>query len=774
MTVDDTAPESAIPETPSQPEQKAEETAATETQASAAAASEPEASEPAKTDTKASEPAASEPSASEPSASEPAASEPSASESSKPDSEAPAQAAEPAEPDGSSFAGLGLIEPLLKALDDVGYETPSPIQASTIPPILAGRDVVGQAQTGTGKTAAFALPLLSRLAPQLKTPQVLVLTPTRELALQVAEAFQRYAVHMKGFRVLPIYGGQAYEGQLRQLRRGVHVVVGTPGRVMDHMRRETLDLSALKCLVLDEADEMLRMGFIEDVEWILEKTPPERQVALFSATMPHQVRRIAQRHLKEPQEITIKVKTTTADTIRQRYWTVSGLHKLDALTRILEAESFDAMIVFVRTKTATMELAEKLGARGFAAAAINGDMAQQARERTVDRLKTGKLDILVATDVAARGLDVERISHVVNYDIPYDTDSYVHRVGRTGRAGREGQAILFVSPRERRMLRSIEQATRQRIERMELPSTEVINDRRVLRFKQNITDTLAKEEWRFFYDLLEQYQTEHDVPALEIAAALAKLLQGDEPLLLAPPRRHERTPARERHDRSRPTPAPPEGGMERYRLEVGRAHGVQPKNIVGALTNEADIEGRHLGRIHIYDDFSTIDLPEGMPREIFRMLKRVRVCGQALRISKMGGPESADQDRGPRRDGPDKRQYAKRPFKKERPFKKGGRSDDRRDRRDDRDSRPPRDQRPSRDQRPGGPKGERSTPARYARFTEKPEPRSEEIVVTHRPEPGERRPPRPGAEDGGYQPRRKKPRWSPAKKRAHKMKRKKK
>ncbi|VAW97304.1 DEAD-box ATP-dependent RNA helicase DeaD (= CshA), partial [hydrothermal vent metagenome] len=427
----------------------------------------------------------------------------------------------------TAFDQLALSKPILKALDEVGYESPSPIQAETIPLLLEGRDVLGQAQTGTGKTAAFALPLLSNLDLKQKNPQVLVLAPTRELAIQVAEAFQKYAKHLKGFHVLPVYGGQDYRGQIRALQRGVHVVVGTPGRVMDHMRRGTLKLDQLTAMVLDEADEMLRMGFVDDVEWILEQTPDERQIALFSATMPTQIRRIATRHLSNPAQITIKAKAATVDTIRQRFWPVSGMHKLDALTRICEAEPFEAMIVFVRTKTATVELAEKLSARGYAAAAINGDIQQNLRERSINNLKKGKLDILVATDVAARGLDVERISHVVNYDIPYDTEAYVHRIGRTGRAGRKGDAILFVAPREKRLLYSIEQATRKKIERMELPSTEIINDKRIDKFKQRITDTLATEEMGIFYQLIEQYQQEHNVPALEIAAALAHLLQGE-------------------------------------------------------------------------------------------------------------------------------------------------------------------------------------------------------------------------------------------------------
>ena len=369
-----------------------------------------------------------------------------------------------------TFRDLALSEPVLRALTDVGYEAPSPIQAATIPVLLSGADMLGQAQTGTGKTAAFALPALSRIELTAHDPQVLVLVPTRELALQVAEAFQRYAAHLKGFHVLPIYGGQSYQPQLNALRRGVHVVVGTPGRIIDHMNRGTLKLSGLTLLVLDEADEMLQMGFVDAVESILEQTPPQRQVALFSATLPAPIRRIAQKHLRTPVEVTIKSKTSTATNIRQRYWLVSGMHKLDALTRILEAETFDAMLVFTRTKQATVELAEKLEARGFAAEPLNGDMPQQQRERTVARLKAGQIDILVATDVAARGLDVERIGHVVNYDVPYDTESYVHRVGRTGRAGRKGEAILFIAPRERNMLRAIERATRQTIEPMNLPS----------------------------------------------------------------------------------------------------------------------------------------------------------------------------------------------------------------------------------------------------------------------------------------------------------------
>jgi len=556
----------------------------------------------------------------------------------------------------NAFGQLALAPAVLKALDDVGYESPSPIQAETIPLLLAGKDVLGQAQTGTGKTAAFALPLISNLDLKQKQPQVLVLAPTRELAIQVAEAFQKYASRMKGFHVLPIYGGQDYSGQIRSLKRGVHIVVGTPGRVMDHMRRGTLKLDKLSALVLDEADEMLRMGFIDDVEWILEQTPSDRQIALFSATMPQQVRRIAEKHLNDPAHVTIKVKTTTAETIRQRYWPVSGLHKLDALTRILEAELFDAMIIFVRTKTSTVELAEKLEARGYSCAALNGDIQQKQRERTVNLLKGGKLDILVATDVAARGLDVTRISHVVNYDIPHDTESYVHRIGRTGRAGRKGDAILFVAPREKRMLGAIEKATRKKIELMELPTTELINDKRIARFNQRITDTLANENLEQFTQLIEKYQQEHNVPANEIAAALASLLQGDMPLLLQkhPDKRKARSAEKSRPKEPRPANRP-DKGMERYRIEVGHKHDVKPANIVGAIANEAGLDSKNIGHIDIQEAFSLVDLPEGMPKDVFKDLKKVWVSGQQLKISRLGSKQKAKNPAGASRKPQSKR-----------------------------------------------------------------------------------------------------------------------
>ena len=409
----------------------------------------------------------------------------------------------------TQFSQLAIAPQILQAIEEIGYESPSPIQAESIPPLLEGRDLLGQAQTGTGKTAAFALPDLSRLNLDLNMPQVLVLTPTRELALQVAEAMQTYARHLKGFHIVPIYGGQSMDTQLRQLRRGVHVVVGTPGRILDHLRRKTLKLSALSTVVLDEADEMLRMGFIDDVDEILQHTPVEKQVALFSATMPEAIKRIAQRHLRQPVEIKIQSKTATVSTISQRYWQVTDVNKLDALTRMLEIEDFDAMLVFVRTKIATDELSEKLEARGYSCAALSGDVKQSVREKIVERLKSGSLDIVVATDVAARGLDVERISHVVNYDIPYDTETYIHRIGRTGRAGRKGNAILFISPRERRMLRTIERATRQSIEPMQLPSSEDISDRRITQFKKVIADTMASEDLFFFEELITRDRRAH-------------------------------------------------------------------------------------------------------------------------------------------------------------------------------------------------------------------------------------------------------------------------
>jgi len=566
-----------------------------------------------------------------------------------------------------SFAELGLSDALLKTLGEIGYETPSPIQAQCIPILLEGHDMIGMAQTGTGKTAAFALPLMEQIDIKVAKPQALILTPTRELAIQVAEALQSYAKNLPGFHVLPIYGGQSYTIQLKQLARGAHVIVGTPGRVMDHLERKTLNLDHLKTMVLDEADEMLRMGFIDDVEWILERTPAQHQTALFSATMPDQIRRVAQKYLVDPREIKIKSATATVAAIRQVYWQVSGMHKLDALTRILEVEEdFDAAIIFVRTKTATVELADKLNARGYAAAALNGDLNQQMRERVIEQLKSGALDIVIATDVAARGIDVPRVSHVVNYDIPYDTEAYVHRIGRTGRAGRTGNAILFVAPREIRMLRTIERATRQPIAPLTLPSRADVTNKRVTDFKAKVAEVLNAEGLDFFANIVSQIAEEQNVSAEEVAAALAMMAQEIKPLQIAgedpaparsferdarpgvfgereqrKPRfedRGERTNSdrprfedRPRREERAPRPAPT-GDMIRYRIDVGRDHGVEVRDIVGAIANEAGIESRFIGRIGLYEESSTVELPAGMPGEAANALKRTRIRGVPINL----------------------------------------------------------------------------------------------------------------------------------------------
>ncbi|WP_194289569.1 MULTISPECIES: DEAD/DEAH box helicase [unclassified Nocardioides] len=565
-----------------------------------------------------------------------------------------------------TFAELGLDDAVLKALRDVGYETPSAIQAQTIPPLLAGRDVVGLAQTGTGKTAAFALPILSRLDIKQKTPQALVLAPTRELALQVCEAFERYAAHLKGVHVLPVYGGQGYGVQLSALRRGVHIVVGTPGRIMDHLDKGTLDLSELRFLVLDEADEMLNMGFAEDVETILAGTPADKNVALFSATMPSQIRRISKKYLNDPQEITVKAKTGTASNITQRYLTVSYPQKVDALTRILEVENFEGMIVFVRTKNETETLAEKLRARGFSAAAINGDVNQAVRERTVNQLKSGKLDILVATDVAARGLDVDRISHVVNYDIPTDTESYVHRIGRTGRAGRTGDAISFITPRERYLLKHIEKATRQPLTQMHLPSAEDVNNTRLSRFDDQITAALGQtERIDKFRDIVAHYVRNHDVPEADVAAALAVVAQGDEPLLLDPaaerPIREPRGEERERPERSatrgQRTSRGSDVPLATYRISVGKRHKVEPRQIVGAIANEGGLRRQDFGNIAIRPDFSLVELPADLPEAVFEALSNTRISGKLIELTKDNGPrrsasprrDDAGQDERPRK-----------------------------------------------------------------------------------------------------------------------------
>lgn len=586
-----------------------------------------------------------------------------------------------------SFKDLQLIEPLLKALDSVGYEQPSPIQEQSIPPLLEGKDILGVAQTGTGKTAAFALPLLSNINPKSALPQVIVLTPTRELAIQVAEAFQKYAAFLKGFHVLPIYGGQDMRVQLRALKRPVQVVVGTPGRVMDHLRKGSLDLSDLKTVVLDEADEMLRMGFIDDVEWILEHTPAERQVALFSATMPAPIQKVTKKYLKNPVHISITPGSTTVERIEQRYLLVQQNRKMDAITRIFEVESFDAAIVFVRTKTATVELADKLEARGYAAAPINGDLNQTQREKTINGLKKGKIDILIATDVAARGLDVDRISHVINYDIPYDSEAYVHRIGRTGRAGREGKAILIITPREQRLLRTIENATKSKIQLFKMPSAEEVSATRIAEFKEQLISTIAettnKPEQAALQALILDLHENHDLNPLDIATTLAWMAQQENPLfvesgindfLLDPNSsgskdrgdrgdrgsrrdrgersergpRNERGPRSDRGDRPQRNAGPSEG-MITYRVNVGRKDGVGPGDIVGAIANEGNINSSNIGHIRLADTFTTVELPKDLAASTLSMLKKVRVKNRELDLREWS--EKPPRREGGRRDG---------------------------------------------------------------------------------------------------------------------------
>jgi ATP-dependent RNA helicase DeaD len=573
----------------------------------------------------------------------------------------------------TGFASLGLPFSILRALETLGYEAPSPIQADSIPPLLEGRDVLGMAQTGTGKTAAFTLPLLARTQPDQPSPQVLVLAPTRELAQQVAQAVKSYSQYMSGVGVAAVYGGAEFGGQLRELKRGPQWVVGTPGRVMDHLRRGTLNLADIKAVVLDEADEMLRMGFIDDVNWILEHTPRQRQVALFSATMPREIQQVAETHLNDPVQVKIKTKTTTNANIRQRYWFVGGVHKNDALLRICEVEDFDAMMVFVRTKQATEEVAEYMQSQGFRCAPLNGDIPQQLREKAVEKLKRGQLDILVATDVAARGLDVERISHVINYDIPSDTESYVHRIGRTGRAGRDGEAIAFIRGREKRLLRDIEKATRQTIEEMPLPTAKDVNAKRRQRFMGRLMDAVKPEQNTVFREMIEELLREHPLDALDLATAAAALLQGNKPLFLdekADLRQQER---RERPERDRPErgergergernrkalpeaqPKPLKGmkdvDMMRYQVAVGYDDGLRPGNLVGAVANEAELDSKYIGHIEILGQFSVIDLPAGMPPETLQTLKRARVCGKSLSL-KPYNPAQVPEGRSPRRDG---------------------------------------------------------------------------------------------------------------------------
>lgn len=605
-----------------------------------------------------------------------------------------------------TFKDLNLPSELLQAIEKVGYENPSPIQAESIPLLLDGHDLLGQAQTGTGKTAAFALPMLANIDVEANYPQLLVLAPTRELAIQVAEAFQVYASFSKKIRVLPIYGGQSYDNQIRQLKRGVQVIVGTPGRVIDHIQRKTLKLDQLKFLVLDEADEMLRMGFIDDVELILSHAPKERQTALFSATMPPQIKKISQRYLNNPKHVKIESKVSTAPSIRQRYCQVAGHHKLEALTRILEVEQFDGVIVFVRTKTATLELADKLSARGYDVEALNGDIPQKSRERTVERLKSGNIDILIATDVVARGLDVERVSHVINFDIPYDTESYVHRIGRTGRAGRSGDAILFISHREKRLLFQIEKATNQKIDQMAIPSISDINESRLGRFKTSVIEATKDDSIQSLIPIIDAIKAEAEVDAEVLMAALAKIAQGDEPLLLkegdrpdlnAMPERRERSDSfggRERGGRNgergrggergdrggrggergerRPrerTSTAPDAGMKRFRIDVGHVHHVKPGNIVGAIANEANISSKNIGAIEIYDTYSTVDLPAAMPAETKEQLSGTRVAGQRLAIREWSEkpPARSGKDGGSDRPKPNfaKKEHRKGPKKSE-------------------------------------------------------------------------------------------------------------
>jgi ATP-dependent RNA helicase DeaD len=567
------------------------------------------------------------------------------------------------ETDAVPFADLGLSEAVLRAVKTIGYESASPIQAATIPAMLERADILGQAQTGTGKTAAFALPILSQLELKRHSPQALVLVPTRELAIQVSEAFQKYAAGLNGFHVLPIYGGQSYVPQLNALKRGPQVIVGTPGRIIDHLERGTLKLDGIRTVVLDEADEMLAMGFADAMEAILSQTPAEKQVALFSATMAPNIRRIAQRHLKEPREIVIRGKTGTAANIKQSYWMVSGLHKLDALTRIVEVADFDAMLVFVRTKQSTVELAEKLQARGFAAVALNGDILQATREKIVSQLKAGKIDILVATDVAARGLDVQRVTHVVNFDVPYDTESYVHRIGRTGRAGRSGEAILFIAPRERNLLRLIERATRQTIEPLSLPSVDDVNSKRLGKFKARIGEALAGNPTDFYRKAVQEVALETGSDLLSIAAAIASLVEGNAPVqsnwkenpASIPPERPERPERPEKAQRARrrdeDAPALPdvqEGGFSfeddgkqiMYRLAVGLRHGAQPGSIVGAIANEARLHGNQINGVDIRGDYTLVKLPANLPMAVIARLSKVRIRGHELDLQASSAPRS--------------------------------------------------------------------------------------------------------------------------------------
>ncbi|EBQ9393147.1 DEAD/DEAH family ATP-dependent RNA helicase [Salmonella enterica subsp. enterica serovar Braenderup] len=610
----------------------------------------------------------------------------------------------------TTFADLGLKAPILEALTDLGYEKPSPIQAECIPHLLGGRDVLGMAQTGSGKTAAFSLPLLNNLDPELKAPQILVLAPTRELAVQVAEAMTDFSKHMRGVNVVALYGGQRYDVQLRALRQGPQIVVGTPGRLLDHLKRGTLDLSKLSGLVLDEADEMLRMGFIEDVETIMAQIPEGHQTALFSATMPEAIRRITRRFMKEPQEVRIQSSVTTRPDISQSYWTVWGMRKNEALVRFLEAEDFDAAIIFVRTKNATLEVAEALERSGYNSAALNGDMNQALREQTLERLKDGRLDILIATDVAARGLDVERISLVVNYDIPMDSESYVHRIGRTGRAGRAGRALLFVENRERRLLRNIERTMKLTIPEVELPNAELLGKRRLEKFAAKVQQQLESSDLDQYRALLAKIQPSAEGEELDLetlAAALLKMAQGERPLILPPdapmrpkrefrdrddrgPRdRNDRGPRGDREDRPR-RERRDVGDMQLYRIEVGRDDGVEVRHIVGAIANEGDISSRYIGNIKLFASHSTIELPKGMPGEVLQHFTRTRILNKPMNMQLLGDavPHAGGERRGGGRSFSGERREGGRNFSGER--REGGRGDGRRfsgERRESRGSR---------------------------------------------------------------------------------------
>ncbi|EAA1856318.1 DEAD/DEAH family ATP-dependent RNA helicase [Salmonella enterica subsp. enterica serovar Chester] len=610
----------------------------------------------------------------------------------------------------TTFADLGLKAPILEALTDLGYEKPSPIQAECIPHLLGGRDVLGMAQTGSGKTAAFSLPLLNNLDPELKAPQILVLAPTRELAVQVAEAMTDFSKHMRGVNVVALYGGQRYDVQLRALRQGPQIVVGTPGRLLDHLKRGTLDLSKLSGLVLDEADEMLRMGFIEDVETIMAQIPEGYQTALFSATMPEAIRRITRRFMKEPQEVRIQSSVTTRPDISQSYWTVWGMRKNEALVRFLEAEDFDAAIIFVRTKNATLEVAEALERSGYNSAALNGDMNQALREQTLERLKDGRLDILIATDVAARGLDVERISLVVNYDIPMDSESYVHRIGRTGRAGRAGRALLFVENRERRLLRNIERTMKLTIPEVELPNAELLGKRRLEKFAAKVQQQLESSDLDQYRALLAKIQPSAEGEELDLetlAAALLKMAQGERPLILPPdapmrpkrefrdrddrgPRdRNDRGPRGDREERPR-RERRDVGDMQLYRIEVGRDDGVEVRHIVGAIANEGDISSRYIGNIKLFASHSTIELPKGMPGEVLQHFTRTRILNKPMNMQLLGDavPHAGGERRGGGRSFSGERREGGRNFSGER--REGGRGDGRRFSGERRESRGPR------------------------------------------------------------------------------------